>query len=218
MRLIDTAQLIPLKFQPVNQMTPFDLAAWEPWTPTILAERLQGLACEWYVVGGWALDLWHGQQTRSHHDLEFVVAPQDACRVAAHLTELAFFASSKSCLTHCAFDGPVEDDAWQFWGGDVKHGVWRVDMMMERGTPQDWHYKRDPSVQQPRHDAIRTNDDGIAYLAPANILLFKAKHCRPKDELDFANALPNLSSKDKQTLCGWLQKLHPEHKWIPALR
>ena len=32
--------------------------AWDAWSPMQLAQKLNGVDAHWYVVGGWALDLW----------------------------------------------------------------------------------------------------------------------------------------------------------------
>lgn len=54
-----------------------DHDAWCPWHPNELARRLSGISRPWCVVGGWALDLWHGYQTRDHDDLEFTILRDD---------------------------------------------------------------------------------------------------------------------------------------------
>ncbi|MDR6670997.1 hypothetical protein [Rhizobium sp. 1399] len=58
---------------------------------------------------------------------------------------------------------------------------------------------------------------GTPYLAPANVLLFKAKYRREKDERDFEAALPKLNFQEKLDLRLWLEALHPEHEWIARL-
>ena len=58
-------------------------------------------------------------------------------------------------------------------------------MMVERGTRDTWIFKRDRAIFSNRSDAIWTNDDGIPFLNPAAVLLFKAKYRREKDEFDF---------------------------------
>ena len=89
--------------------------------------------------------------------------------------------------------------------------------MVERGTSEVWAYKRDRTIRMPRAAAVRRNELGIPYLAPANVLLFKAKHRREKDERDFDAALPKLNSQEKLDLRIWLEVLHPEHDWIARL-
>ena len=90
-------------------------------------------------------------------------------------------------------------------------------MMIENGTPGRWVYKRDPAITCPRGDAIHTSPDGVPYLDPAAVLLFKAKYRREKDELDFANALLRLTPADRARLKDWLAATHPNHEWSEAL-
>jgi len=171
----------------------------------------------WYIVGGWALDLWLGTQRREHEDLEFATTPKYAPIIASYLKELTFFEAYKGRLHECNLERDVYKDTWQFWGADLQNARWRVDMMMERGTPATWSYKRNPDLKQPRDQAIQTTADGIRYLAPANVLLFKAKHSRVKDEDDFEAALPKLTITDRLQLQNWLALYHPKHPWLKRL-
>ena len=191
--------------------------AWDAWSPMQLAQKLNGVDAHWYVVGGWALDLWLGKQSREHEDLEFATSPKYVPKLASHLSELTFFEAKAGQLTACDVNQAFNNDVWQFWGADLSVGRWRVDMMMERGSPEFWEYKRSPSLRQPRDNAIRTNSHGIRYLAPANVLLFKAKHCRAKDEHDFEAALPHLTARDRSTLRRWLGLCHADHHWLRYL-
>ena len=198
-------------------MTPPDEETWNAWSPHELARRLGGLPVPWYVVGGWALDLWLGGQRRPHDDLEFAVAPYHAPRVARKLSDLAFFEAKAGSLRRTDAAAPMADDVWQWWGADRTAQCWRVDMMGERGTRDLWSYKRDPSLVVPRSDAVRTDRYGIRYLAPALVLLFKAKHQRPKDEADFDAVVNQLGERDRRNLRGWLRHLHADHPWIARL-
>jgi hypothetical protein len=49
---------------------------WLETSPTQLAEWLAQVPVPWAFAGGWALDLWAGQQSRPHSDIEI------ACRRA----------------------------------------------------------------------------------------------------------------------------------------
>ena len=49
---------------------PIDNPVWESWHPAQLATLLREVTAPWYVAAGWALDLFCGQQTREHEDLE----------------------------------------------------------------------------------------------------------------------------------------------------
>ncbi|MCR6498799.1 amino acid transporter [Shinella sp. CPCC 101442] len=202
-------------------MTPAALPhdAWCAWHPQELARRLCGIARPWCVVGGWALDLWHGVETRPHEDLEFTILRDDFGVFRAALPEMRF---------HAVGDGQVEllgeheapaAGIAQVWCEDIAARCWRVDMMLEEGgNPETWVYKRDPSVRRPRGEMVHVTAAGIPYLAPEAILLFKAKYRRDKDELDFENALPKLDGAQRRWLQARIAEAYPEHGWLQALQ
>lgn len=202
---------------PQSEPKPIAEDAWENWEPDQLASKLNGINSLWYVVGGWAIEMHVGKPIREHADLEFCVLPDDANHTANWLSELTFFAAKDGDLKFWPADHEIYADNWQFWGAELKASKWRVDMMIERGTAATWAYKRDSSIQQARTDALRINSQGVRYLAPSNVLLFKAKNTRPKDDLDFDAVLPVLTAEERLTLLTWLQLLHPNHHWIPRL-
>ena len=114
-------------------MKPLAEDAWNSWRPEVLAQRLHGYGITWYVTGGWALDLFLGQQTRDHADLEFATLPSDIPEARGALFELEFFAAGNGGLSFLERAADVPDDIWQLWGADFKSQVWRVDMKIEGG-------------------------------------------------------------------------------------
>lgn len=61
-----------------------ELDAWDAWTPWEAAERFANVDVPWCVVGGWSIDLFVGEQTREHGDLEieFLCRDFDVARAA----------------------------------------------------------------------------------------------------------------------------------------
>jgi hypothetical protein len=194
-----------------------DHSAWDAWQPAELALRLGGIAKPWCVVGGWALDLWHGQKTRDHEDLEFTVLRGDVALFRAALGDIDFYAVGSGVVSPLPDDAAPPAEIAQIWCHDRTAGRWRVDMMIEDGTADRWVYKRDPSIAFPRAEMIATTADGIPYLRPAGVLLFKAKYRRDKDEMDFANALPKLAPPERDWLKATLGQAHPGHAWQERL-
>lgn len=198
-------------------MSPLDEDAWDAWSPHELAQRLREAILPWYVAGGWALDVWRDKQTRAHEDLEFVVLRDDVDHFRAILKELDFFTVKDGAIAYLPPSAPLPSDVWQLWGGDVRQGCWRVDLMIEQGTPALWVYKHDRTITLARPDAVRLSEAGIPYLSPINVILFKARHLRDKDRMDFRLCLPELSIEEKEQLLVWLKELHPDHAWITDL-
>jgi hypothetical protein len=68
-----------------------DLGMWDAWTPAQLAAKLERADATWYVLAGWALDLFQGRQTSEHEDLEIGVPAYEFVVMRGALAELALF-------------------------------------------------------------------------------------------------------------------------------
>lgn len=194
-----------------------DQHAWAAWHPQDLATRIGGIAAPWCVVGGWALDVWHGVETRVHEDLEFTILRSDLPLFREALGGLAIFTAHDGAVAPLPTGLDPPTDVSQLWCWDRAASSWRVDMMLECGSRETWVYKRDPRLTCPRNAIVAETADGIPYLRPAAVLLFKAKYQRPKDEIDFQNALPKLTTAERIRLGTWLETTHPGHDWLAAL-
>lgn len=159
-----------------NQAVVPDQNAWEPWSPAELSRRLERVSRPWCIVGGWALDLWHGKKTREHDDLEFAVLRDDLGIFRRELNDMEFYTVNDGVLELLAADREPTPEIFQIWCFDRAAGRWRVDMMIEPGTNDSWAYKRDPQIKRPRTEMVGLTADGIPYLNPPAVLLFKAKH------------------------------------------
>lgn len=199
------------------------LEAWHPWTPGEAAARLAGIGVAWCVVGGWALDCWLGRQTRDHEDLEIAIPRGDFPTVRDHLAPLRLHSVGDGEVRALRSDpetaaGPLPPaDKHQNWVLDEAADAWRMDVMLEPGDAETWIYRRDERIREPR-TRMTAERDGVPYLVPEGVLLYKAKLLRAKDESDFARCLPEMTPNARQWLQHALQLTHPGHPWIERLR
>jgi hypothetical protein len=119
-----------------------DHDAWSAWHPLDLTSRLSGVSKSWCIVGGRALDLWHGHQTRDHDDLEFTVLREDVGFFRRTLRGLDFYTAGSGVVTPLPENAEPPANIAQIWCLDSVERRWRVDMMLEPGTPQTWVCKR----------------------------------------------------------------------------
>ncbi len=189
------------------------------WTPDQAADALKGLAAPWAVAGGWALDLWLGEQTREHEDIEVTVPtaffPDAQARIEALGLKL-FAIDDGQVIALEAGEAPGRH-THQTWVMDPAVRGWRMDIFREPGDAQTWVYRRTRELSAPRAWASGRTASGIPYVAPQIVLLFKAKAARDKDEADFAMAAPRLSAEARAWLAAGLEVIHPGHPWIGRL-
>ena len=169
----------------------------------------------WYVLAGWALDLFHGRQTRDHDDLEIGVAYHEFGAIRDALDEFELFVVGDGLAW------PVTESNLarhrQTWVREPDTGLWRVDLIPERWEGNVWTYRRDARIRLRREQLIAKTSDGIPYAEPEVVLLFKAGSPRPKDDQDFARALPFLDRRRRSWLSDALQLVHPRHPWLAGL-
>lgn len=115
-------------------------------------------------------------------------------------------------------DSAAFDVMMQTWVREPGHGVYRLDIFREPHDGDTWICRRDESIRLPYDQIIVTSPAGIPYLVPEIVLLFKAKHDRPKDQADFSGVLPLLNPARRAWLATALARVHPGHPWISELR
>lgn len=188
-----------------------DIEAWQPWHPAEMAERLAGATVPWCVAAGWALDLHLGEQTREHHDLEIAVPRARFADLAGRFPELAFHVPGDGTVRPAVPAALAAD--FQTWALDPAADAWRFDVFREPHDGDVWVARRDERLRRPYAEITRRTPDGIPYLSPEVVLLFKAKHRRPKDEADFALVAPRLTEAERSWLDAALDLVHPGHPW-----
>ena len=184
------------------------LDAWRAWRPEQAAARLAGVGIDWCVVGGWAIDLWLGRETRAHDDLEIAILRDDFAAIRRHLHAFDLHSVGDGEVCRLAPHDAPPADKHQNWVHDCAANAWRMDIMMEPGDAQTWVFRRDPSIRAPRNRMIGARD-GVRFLKPEGALLYKAKAARPKDEADFAVCLPHLDGTARAWLREALARAHP---------
>ena len=187
------------------------------WTPSEVARRLAGVQTPWYVAAGWALDLFRGGQIREHGDLEIGVPSARFPEIQERFTQ------------QYVFDGVGSERIWenvtpevlaathQTWLRDPATGQYLVDVFREPHDGDTWICRRDETIRLPYNDIILRTEDGIPYLAPELVLLFKAKAVRPKDQADFDATVPRMRLHQREMLAELLEHVHPGHAWLEDL-
>ena len=197
-----------------------DLSLWEAWRPQQVAGLLEGVGAPWYVAAGWAIDLFLGEETREHEDLEIAAPRERFSEIAERLVGYELFVPDGDLtdrgLVWPFAQAPKElDGHHQTWVREPATGRWLLDVFREPSDGDTWICRRDERIRLPYGDVIERTDQGIPYARPEIVLLFKAKHSeRPKDEADLEAVLPSLDAGRRRWLAEALALVHPGHPWL----
>jgi len=191
---------------------------WRAWTPEQAAAILSGFDRPWCVVGGWAADLAHGCMTREHEDLEIAILAADFPAMRDYLRDYRLYTVGDGHVTLQADERDQRPpDTHQNWVLDERARAWRMDVMVEPGDENAWVFRRDQRVTAPRAWMVEWTPVRVPYLRLHGMLLYKAKHAREKDQLDFLRAWPSLAADERAWLADSLALVHPGHPWLSRL-
>ena len=185
-------------------------------------EHVADLPVPWYVAGGWAIDLFVGHVTREQQDVDLVIGRLHQRAVYQHLADRDWY----TIVPHP--DGLIGKGTIEPWDGtplmlpahqilaDDEDGR-RIEFLLSEIDEGLWRSRRNPEVTMPTVRMALTTSDGIRYLAPEIVLLYKARLGRTWDEADFETALPEMTVGQRAWLFDALEAEHPGHPWLERL-
>jgi GrpB-like predicted nucleotidyltransferase (UPF0157 family) len=185
-----------------------------------VAQEMQGFGCDWYISSGWALDLFLGQVSRLHHDVDVVVARTDQLALQEHLT-------GRGWKLVTPFNKRLELWPPHMYLKMPRHQVHAhrdgefIDILLTDFSNGIWHYRRNPIIMRARERMALTSEAGIPFLAPELVLLFKSQNTsgkdRSKDQRDFEQTWQKLEPERRAWLRWALVATDPEHAWLERM-
>ena len=174
------------------------------------AQFMRGFDRQWWVAGGWAIDLWLGRVTREHSDLEISVWREDQLA-------LREFWHGWDWLT-------PRDREWVKWDGTFlelpEHQLMarregrEVEFFLNERADGEWVSRRDARIRVPEQKLVTVSERwDVPVIVPEVQLLYKAKYVRDKDRRDYACAIQRLGEGEKRWLKEALAMVHPGHEW-----
>lgn len=171
------------------------------------------------VSSGWALDLFLGQPTRYHDDLDITLWYEDQLELQSYLRARGWtlHRAGKEAYSEWKDGDLIEPPHHQV---HARRGDDFLDVLLSARENDDWLYRRDPSIKLPLGRVTKTFQK-IPYLTPEAVLLYKSVTRnigpRPKDGRDFKRVLPHLSTEAKSWLRHVLEQTNADHPWLGAL-
>ncbi|WP_221088033.1 nucleotidyltransferase domain-containing protein [Deinococcus aquaedulcis] len=185
-----------------------------------VAELFRPLDGPWLFAAGTALDLHLGRVTRPHDDLDVAVDRAAQAQLPALLA--GWRLDVPVAGAYQPYTGPLEAPLHQLHARHpALRGVQMLDVLLSDLSGDLWRYRRAPHLTLPLSRARRLSPEGLPYLAPEAVLLFKAgaadRDSRGKDEANFRRVAPTLAEEGRAWLRWALGETQPGHRWLGEL-
>jgi hypothetical protein len=190
------------------------------FSPIVAAARhMDGFAGRWFVSGGWAIDMFLGQVTRKHADIEIGIDRADQHLLHSHLIgwslDKAIQTSSGTQWIAWGRGEQLQLPIHQIRASRANAAPAEIEFFLNERSNDQWRSRRHPELARPVGESVTISSSlGIPFLVPEIQLLFKAKHTREKDQADFARALPRLNPHQRRWLADALRVYYPGHPWL----
>jgi hypothetical protein len=190
------------------------------YTPEKVAALFHSCSEKWWIAGGWAIDLFLGQQTREHEDVDVAILRDDELAFRRHLSTWELWpglGNDQLESNPLTLDQELPLNREVLWCRPTPTEDWAFELLLNKTIDDDWVFKRNDSVRIPISTLGEVTPDGIPYLKPEVVLLFKAKSNRDKDQIDFDNVISRLNTEALTWLRSALSTTHPNHSWLNKL-
>ena len=204
---------------------------------------LKDMNAQWCFCGGWALDLYMGKETRPHKDLDIMIFKKDlqesikymkSCgwRVEAP-TRQGFMPVNEENFEEFEYDNlwcmnesyPMdylkvdEQGSCNFYQyeREIQENVDFIEILLNICEDGCFVYRRNPAIRLDVKKAFY-DYEGLPYLAPEIVLLYKSKYLSEDNQSDFEVATSRMTDDQREWLKDSLTlEYGSDHPWVEAL-
>ncbi|MCA1012901.1 nucleotidyltransferase domain-containing protein [Halobacillus halophilus] len=169
----------------------------------------------WWIAGGWAIDLHIGEEIRGHEDLDVAVLREEQYMLQTHFKnwKMEYIKEGEGINWNLKdwLDAPIHEMH------ATNHSGEHIEVLLNERKGDYWHFRRDNKIKFPLSYMHLRSEQGVPYLNPEIVLLYKAKNTREKDHQDFHSIFPHLNERQKEWIKQSLMHHQPEHVWLEKL-
>ena len=172
---------------------------------------------DWFVAGGWAIDLYLEKETRAHADIEIAVFRRDQLALQNHFAGWNFKKASNGALTDWNRNELLKLPIHEIHCFREPSAPPSLEVLLNETDGDEWLYRRNKQITKPIAKLSLTSNLGMKFLRPEIVLLYKSKNPRPKDERDFETVVEHLDDESREWLKNALTICGSSHHWLPNL-
>lgn len=170
-------------------------------------ELLDGAPFDWWIAGGWALDLYVQRQTRPHADVDVALLRKDQGLLRVQLDGWMFEYADAGHLKSWPDEETLELPIHEI---HVRRNERQLEFLLNESDNRDWIFRRDARIRMPLERFGGLVRDGLPVLPPEVVLLYKSNRLDAKNKHDFEAVRAALDDHARR----WLREaLTPGHPW-----
>ena len=171
----------------------------------------------WYIAGGWAIDLYLGKVTRVHKDIDIMIFRHDQRELYEYLNDW---------ILYKVIPGQHKRERWfrNEWLSLPIHEICvtshskeknpiNFEVLLNESDHRYWYFRRNQHVKRLLYKISKIGYQGIPYLSPEIILLYKAKEPTISDFNDFIQTMDLLTIEERTWLSTAIGYCYPSHPW-----
>ncbi|AJD89624.1 hypothetical protein JMA_03070 [Jeotgalibacillus malaysiensis] len=195
-----------------------DIDCWNPLSLSEVQALFHGAPVQWWIAGGWALDLYLERQTREHSDIDVVILREDHLKLQDYLQHgWELFKAIKGEIIPWKYGESLTSQIDNIWVKKKGSGSWALQVMIMDTENLQWVYKRNDQIRKAVNDIGLKSESGIPYLKPEIQLLYKggSSRIREKDLTDLFHVLPEMAPASRCWLqAALLLQFSEGHSWV----
>lgn len=172
---------------------------------------MHGFKPDWFIAGGWAIDLYIGKQTREHSDIEIAIFREDQLVLQEYLKD-----QNRKKVVNGKLSKWEKDEFLELPIHEIHSDGFEI--LLNERNESEWIYRRDARIRYPLNKFSLRIDDVLKILSPEIVLLYKSKDVKEKDDLDFESVLEKLKKERKEWLRASIKLSDENHKWLEKLK
>lgn len=123
---------------------------WKPLSITEIQSIFSIIPIQWWIAGGWALDIYLQKITRAHDDIDIVIFRSEHLILKRLLDrDWEMFIAYKGQLTPWNKNQLLDSHFDNIWVKKKDESTWAFQVMILDTEEKDWIYKRDNTIRKP---------------------------------------------------------------------
>lgn len=156
----------------------------------------------WFVAGDWAIDLFLKRETRTHQGIEIGIYRKQQMKLYRH-----FEKNKKWYIDNTSRIGKVVKKEWNkeylrlpIHDVYIAYDDLEMKVVLHEKDEDHWLYTANPEIRLEESRAILVAENGIPYLCPEIVSLYKTRDMGDVDLEDIANALGKMNEAQRKWL------------------